>query len=200
MDNFMRSNMALVTGLVLYGIFEIAAVPVISALTVRQKISKTTRVTILLISFVLAVFTPFLVAVPLDVLYLHVSGKNLGLYYAVIATIMLALSFSVALYAELRMLRRLSDSQNEYHDQLEYFQSGSMVVFLVRCLLLLLTILCVVTLVSLYAMIDFPSQLRALSIVPVLVLLFGFPTVWMKANRKLMIVTAKEKKTAADQQ
>ncbi|TLF41889.1 hypothetical protein FEI15_01380 [Lacticaseibacillus zeae] len=188
MDWFMRSDLALKLGIVLYVVFEILAIPIVSVLTVHRKISNVMRGVTIFLSFILAVAVPILVMTPLDSEYLHVSEKNFQLYGATLFFVLTFIPFILTLSVDLLMLYRLRDPQAKGHDQIDYFKAGSGIVFLIQGLLLYAGTTLLNVLAGLYSLIEFPSNLRPLSLIPVLAALVIVPIIIVKLWKRMMLL------------
>lgn len=187
-DVFMRSNLALWVGIVLYLIFEIIAIPMVSVLTLQNRINSVVRGIVVFISLLLAVFTPLLIVTPLDDRYLHVPEMYFQLYMSSLFGGMLMLSFIVTLFVDLKMLHRLKDPQNKQHAQIKYFQSGSGIVFLLQALLILLGSFVMSMLFSFIDSIQFPDNLKILIVITTMGLFFLCLLLLIKSWRGVLIM------------
>ncbi|TLF41894.1 hypothetical protein FEI15_01405 [Lacticaseibacillus zeae] len=186
MDWFMRSDLALKLGFMLYIVFEILAVPIVSFLTARKKINNVVRGATVFLSFILTIAGPILVATPLDSEYLHVTDKNFELYFVSLFFVLSVIPFILTLAEDLFMLYLLRNPQSEGHDQIGYFQVGSGIVFLLQGLLILSGTTMIIVLIGLYNLIEIPSQFKVISVVPILVLLIGLPFILIKLWRRML--------------
>ncbi|MDE3283909.1 hypothetical protein AUQ39_04810 [Lacticaseibacillus casei] len=184
MDWFMRSDLAMELGIVLYVVFEILAVPIVSILTVHRKISNVMQGVTIFLSFILAVATPILVVTPLGS-YLRVPNESFEIYISVLFAIMIAIPFIIVMAIDLGMLHWLRNPQNKYHDQIEYFQSGS-IVFLMQALLIFEWCFLLGSVAAIYYVINPPKQIYTISKILMLLSLLVFPVILLKAWKGLL--------------
>ncbi|MDE3283912.1 hypothetical protein AUQ39_04830 [Lacticaseibacillus casei] len=189
MDWVMRSDFALELGVVLYVIFEILALPLVSALTVYKKIGSMARGVIIFLSFILSVATPILVVTPLGE-HLHVPDESLGIYISVLFAIMIMIPFIITLVIDLTMLHLLRNPQSKYHGQIEYFQSGG-IVFLIQALLLLEWGFLFSLMSAIYTVITPPKQIEILSKALMVISWLAFPVVLIMLWKGVMGIIKK---------